>query len=140
MPETIADRPDREVRILLDSPALTVTYTRFAAGQAGADLHVHREHTDAFAVVSGVLTVRLGPAGDPLRLEAGSFVAIPPGVVHGFANDGPGEGAWLNLHAPDAGFAAYLRGLRDGERPPFDQFEPPADGGRPVSDAVIHRP
>jgi len=83
--------------------------------------------------------VRLGPAGDPLRLGPGSFVAVPPGVVHGFGNDGPDEARWLNLHAPDTGFANYMRGLRDRERVPFDQFEPPADGGRPVSDVVIHR-
>jgi len=139
MSETITSTPDREVLILLDSPALTVTVSRFAAGQAGADLHVHREHTDAFTVLEGVLTVRLGPAGDPLRLGPGSFVAVPPGVVHGFGNDGPDEARWLNLHAPDTGFANYMRGRRDRERVPFDQFEPPGDGGRPVSDVVIHR-
>ena len=44
------------------------------------------------------------------------------------------------LHAPDAGFAAYMRGLRDQERVPFDQFAPPADGGRAIADVVIHRP
>ena len=30
-----------------------------------------------------------------------------------------------------------MRALRDGRRPPFDQHAPPADGGRPTTDAVI---
>ena len=46
---------------------------------------------------------------------------MPPGVVHGFDNDGPGELRFLNFHAPGCGFAEYLRGRDDD----FDQHPPP---------------
>ena len=47
---------------------------------------------------------------------------------------------FLNMHAPSKGFADSLRARRDGrelvaER--FDTFDPPADGGRPETDAVV---
>jgi len=57
---------------------------------------------------------------------------VPPGVVHGFDNDGPGELRFLNFHAPGCGFADYLRG-----RGEFDQHPPPPDGGRPATDAIV---
>jgi mannose-6-phosphate isomerase-like protein (cupin superfamily) len=44
-----------------------------------------------------------------LRAEAGSFVAAPPGVVHGFSNAGDTELRLLNIHAPNVGFADSLR-------------------------------
>jgi quercetin dioxygenase-like cupin family protein len=130
--EAITDRPNRELRILCDHEWLTVTWTRHAAGQRGAEPHVHREHCDAFYVLQGQLTARLGPKRTPLNAPAGTLVVIPPGVVHGFDNDGPGEARFLNFHAPDGGFAHYLR-----TQELFDSFDPPADGGRPASDAII---
>ncbi|WP_410962759.1 hypothetical protein, partial [Salmonella sp. SAL4446] len=47
---------------------------------------------------------------------------------------------FLNIHAPSMGFAEMLRAARDGREEKaekFDQFDPPADGGRPLSDAVF---
>jgi hypothetical protein len=44
---------------------------------------------------------------------------------------------YLNLHAPGCDFANYLRALRDGRRYAYDQHEPPADGGAPISQAVV---
>jgi hypothetical protein len=60
-------------------------------------------------------------------------VLVPPGVVHAFDNASDGTTTWLNFHAPSTGFAAFLRGERDG----FDSTDPPADGGRPAAEAVI---
>jgi quercetin dioxygenase-like cupin family protein len=51
------------------------------------DPHVHREHTDAFYVLEGELTFAVGPAAERIGVAAGGFVAVPPGVVHSFANE-----------------------------------------------------
>jgi hypothetical protein len=50
---------------------------------------------------------------------------------------------FLNIHAQSKGFAEMLRAARDGREEKaeeFDQFDPPADGGRPLSDAVFRGP
>jgi hypothetical protein len=56
--------------------------------------------------------------------------------VHGFRNAADEELRYLNLHAPGAAYADYLRGVN----PAFDQHEPPADGGRPLTDALVVPP
>jgi mannose-6-phosphate isomerase-like protein (cupin superfamily) len=78
--ETITAREHREVVLLVADDDLTITWSRFAAGERGADLHVHREHADAFFVVAGELTFGIGPADEQLTVPAGGFVAVPPEV------------------------------------------------------------
>ncbi len=112
-----------------------MTWTRHADGQRGADPHIHLFHVDAFFVLAGTLSLRAGPDLERMAATPGTLVLVPPGLVHGFDNDGPGELRFLNFHAPGCGFADYLRG-----RGEFDQHEPPADGGRPVSDALVTPP
>ena len=138
--ETITAQERRELVILVERPEITVTWTRNAAGERGPDLHVHREHTDSFYVLDGELTFEVGPAGAPVVVPAGGFVSAPPNVAHTYRNDGDADACWLNFHTPDTGFAGYLRSLRDGTDYDFDTFDPPADGGRPVSDALVVRP
>jgi quercetin dioxygenase-like cupin family protein len=123
--DPIANRPRRPVRILCSHELLDVTWSVFQGGERGADPHVHYEHADAFYVVDGVVTFRIGPALEPVHAGAGTFVLVPPGVVHGFDNDSDSVASWLNFHGPSTGFAGYLRGERDG----FDSFDPPEDGG-----------
>jgi mannose-6-phosphate isomerase-like protein (cupin superfamily) len=135
--EVVGDSPDRRVEILCDREALHATWSRFGPGRDGADLHVHRRHTDMFYVLGGELTVRLGPEGEEVLVPAGTLARVPPLVVHGFRNAGDRELRYLNLHAPGAGFADYLRALREGRTLVYDQEPPPADGGRPATDAVI---
>jgi quercetin dioxygenase-like cupin family protein len=135
--EVIGDSAERRVAILSDHDALHVTHSRYGPRREGADLHVHRRHTDVFYVLDGELTVRLGPEDRQVRAAPGTLVRIPPLVVHGFRNASDADVTYLNLHAPGARFVDYLRGLRDGVPPPpdYDQEDPPADGGRPVADA-----
>jgi mannose-6-phosphate isomerase-like protein (cupin superfamily) len=137
--EPITAREARDVVILTADDDLTITWSRYAAGERGPDLHVHREHTDAFFVLAGALTFGVGPDDEQVTMPAGGFVAVPAGVQHSFANESDAEVRWLNLHAPDAGFAAYMRALRDGEPAEFDSFDPPPDGGLPP-DGLILRP
>ena len=138
--EPITRTERREVVLLADRPEIAITWSRYAGGERGPDLHVHREHTDAFYVLEGELTFAVGPTAEPIRVAAGGFVAVPPDVVHAFANESGAEARWLNLHAPDMGFAAYMRALRDGAPVGFDSFDPPADGGRPAAEAIVSGP
>ena len=139
--ETITDQERRNVVILAERPAVTITWTRYAGGERGPGLHVHREHVDAFYVLGGELTFTVGPAGEErVSVAAGGFLAVPPNVVHTFVNEGPAEARWLNLHAPDTGFADYLRAARDGTGGAWDSFDAPADGGRPAAEVIVTRP
>ncbi len=137
--EVVGDAPDRRVEILCDHDGLHATWSRFAAGRDGADLHVHHHHTDLFYVLEGELTLRLGVEGEAVRLPAGTAARVPPFVVHGFRNASGAEVRYLNLHAPGRQFADFMRALHDGRTPPatYDQHAPPADGGRPIGEAVI---
>ena len=72
-----------------------------------------------------------------MRVGPGGFVAVPPDIAHGFANESDADASWLNFHAPDAGFAQYLRDARDGKGGEFDSFDPPADGGLPGAGVVV---
>jgi mannose-6-phosphate isomerase-like protein (cupin superfamily) len=135
--EVIGDSPDRRVEILSDNDALHATWSRFGPRRDGADLHVHRRHSDLFYVLEGELTVRLGPEGEEVMAQAGTLARVPPLVVHGFRNAGDAELRYLNFHAPGQGFADYMRALRDGRALTYDQEPPPADGGRPATEAVV---
>jgi quercetin dioxygenase-like cupin family protein len=131
--ETITDKQRRNVILLVGHPEVTITWSRYAPGEKGPDLHVHREHTDAFYVLDGELTFAVGPQAEEVRLAAGGFVAVPPNVQHAFLNDGERDARWLNFHAPDKGFAAFMRGQRDGISLPWDSFDPPPGGGLPFA-------
>jgi quercetin dioxygenase-like cupin family protein len=108
-----------------------------------AQPHVHRRHTDAFYVLEGELELGLGPEVTRRTATAGTLAAAPPNVVHTFRNASEATVEFLNIHAPSMGFAEMLRAARDGREEKaeeFDQFDPPADGGRPLSHAVFSGP
>ncbi len=130
--ELITDRPGRRVTLLLDTPELTFSEMIHGPGQPGTEPHVHREHTDAFLVVEGTLTI--GAGDGTIEAESGTFVAVPPNVVHYFRNTSDGTVRFFNFHTPSCGFGDYLR----GRNPDFDQDDPPEDGGAdPASITVV---
>ncbi len=51
--EVVGDRPGRRVEILSDVDQVHATLSRFGPGEEGADLHVHRHHSDFFYVHRG---------------------------------------------------------------------------------------
>ena len=139
--ETVTDRPERTLRILADREELTLTWFRYEPGQEGPELHVHREHSDAFYVLEGELEFELGPERRFVTGGPGTLAAAPPNVAHTFRNASGSTAIFLNIHAPAAGFGDLLRARRDGtEIPHFDQFDPPPDGGRPFEDAILRGP
>ena len=134
--EVVGDSEERRVEILCDRPELVVTWTRFGPYRDGASAHVHRAHSDLFYVLAGELTFLVGPDREERVLPAGTLALAPPLVVHGFRNGSDEELRYLNFHAPNGGFADYLRGAAPG----FDSFDPPEDGGRPATDAIVVPP
>ena len=135
--EVVGDSSDRRVEILSEHETLHATWSRFGPRREGADLHVHRLHTDLFYVLEGELTVGLGVEDERVVVPAGTLARVPPLVVHGFRNGSEAELRYLNFHAPGVGFADYLRALRDGRTVSFDQHPPPPDGGRPRTEVVV---
>jgi quercetin dioxygenase-like cupin family protein len=142
--EIMAGEPAKTLRLLADLDELALTWFRYAAGERGPDLHIHERHTDAFLVLTGELSVALGPDGEhEARGGAGAFFAAPAGLAHTFSNESGEDVTFLNFHAPNTGFADMLRARREGrdeDAELFDQVPPPADGGRPVSDATVSLP
>jgi quercetin dioxygenase-like cupin family protein len=99
------ERSDRVLTVKVDLPQLSATEIEFEPSFR-VDQHTHGDHVDAFYVLEGEVEFLL--ADGPRRAGPGTLVAVPPGVLHGFANPGPGRARLLNFHAPDAGFAASL--------------------------------
>ncbi len=83
-----------------DTPRFTFAIIEIAAGRE-LDEHVHAEEDDAFYIVEGEMTFTLDE--EEIAAPPGTFVLIPPGVAHGFRNDGEVPVRMLNIHAP-AGF------------------------------------
>jgi mannose-6-phosphate isomerase-like protein (cupin superfamily) len=91
-----------------DTPRFTFGIIDFAPGRA-LEAHVHDGEDDAFYILEGELTFVLGDG--EVAAPPGTFVLVPPGVEHGFRNDGESPVRMLNIHAP-AGFDRRI-GLRE---------------------------
>ena len=94
-------------RVLCDLPQLTAIDMSFRPQFEGVDPHTHGDHVDAFYVLEGAVQFRVGD--EPRVAGPGTFVAAPPGAVHGFRHAGPDPIRFLNLHAPPGGFIDRLR-------------------------------
>ena len=88
-----------------DTPRFNLSIITMAAGRSGPALHVHDDEDDAFFVLDDEITFLLGD--DELVAAAGTFVLVPPGVEHTFANRSDHPVRMLNIHAP-AGFDRRL--------------------------------
>jgi quercetin dioxygenase-like cupin family protein len=77
-------------------------------GFLGPPPHVHERLHDMVFVLEGTLTMRLGE--ENIELPGGSFVCVPPGLVHTFSNPGTTSVRLLNFNTP-AGWENYMRDL-----------------------------
>jgi quercetin dioxygenase-like cupin family protein len=87
-------------------PDLTVLEFTIEGPFEGASPHTHADQTDSFYVLEGELDFYV--EGEWIRAGAGTFVAAPPGVEHGFTKRDEGTARFLNIHAP-GGFEHALR-------------------------------
>jgi quercetin dioxygenase-like cupin family protein len=136
MEEPILRSDSREISLLVADQNLSVTYAGRPAGERVTDPHVH-QHTEAFYVLEGELTFEVGAELKTITIGAGGFVATPPGIAHSYGTAGSHPSRWLIIHAGDGGFAAFMRGLRDGIKVEWDIAAVPADGGLPADQAII---
>ena len=100
------DRGNRVITIKADLPQLSANEISFDSSFE-VPPHRHDDHVDAFYVLEGFVDFTID--GTLVRAGPGTFLAVPPRVSHGFLNPGPGRARLLNLHAPDAGFADFIR-------------------------------
>jgi mannose-6-phosphate isomerase-like protein (cupin superfamily) len=84
----------------VDTPRFTFGIIEIAPGRR-LEQHVHADEDDAFYILEGEMAFTHGE--EVLRAPPGTFVLVPPGVEHGFRNDGDVPVRMLNIHAP-AGF------------------------------------
>jgi quercetin dioxygenase-like cupin family protein len=89
-----------------DTPRVNVATVEIRAGAHGPPAHAHEREDDAFYMLAGELTFEAD--GETVIATPGTFVLIPPGVVHTFANHTAEPARFLNIHAP-AGFDRRLR-------------------------------
>lgn len=119
MHEPILRGDTSEISLLVARENLSLTYAGRAAGERVTDPHVH-EHTEAFYVLEGELTFEVGPERETITIGAGGFLAAPSGLAHAYRTTGVDPARWLVIHAPDGGFAAFMRGIRDGTEVEWD--------------------
>ena len=67
-------------------------------GAGGPPLHIHDTHDEAFYIVDGELTMWVGD--ETIAAPAGTFVFVPSGTVHGFANRSAGPVTFVFMHLP----------------------------------------
>ena len=83
-------------------------------GSPGPRPHLHRHHEEAFYVLEGELTVRVGPR--KITAPTGSFVVVPRGVVHQPSNPGTEPTRVLLIFSP-AGMDRFFEEAAEGRIP-----------------------
>jgi quercetin dioxygenase-like cupin family protein len=96
----------RRHRVLAELPQIEALELFFPADFEGVDPHTHADHTDSFYVLEGEVEFLLD--GEWHRAGPGTFLSVPPNVVHGFRPCGV-DLRLLNFHTPNAGFIGRLR-------------------------------
>jgi quercetin dioxygenase-like cupin family protein len=76
----------------------------------GPPQHRHGRHDEGFYVLSG--RVRFTVGEDDHDVDAGSWVMVPPGAPHTFANVTDDRAVMLNTFTPDL-YVQYFRDLKD---------------------------
>jgi mannose-6-phosphate isomerase-like protein (cupin superfamily) len=85
----------------------------FPPGMSGPPPHAHHVTVDTFYVLEGTLRVTIGER--EIDSPAGSYVVVPPGIMHTFVNTTDEPVRFLNINAP-GGWENYLRDLSEAMR------------------------
>jgi len=100
------ERENRVVTIRFALPQLSLVEIEFDASFE-VPPHTHDDHVDSFFVVEGA--VEFAHGDEAVVAGPDEFFAAPPGTRHGFRSSDGSRARVLNLHAPDAGFADWIR-------------------------------
>lgn len=113
------------IRVLEDGSRtghrLAIAESVLAPHTEGPPQHRHARHDEGFYVLSG--TVRFTVGDENHDATAGTFVMVPPGSPHTFANPADQPAVMLSTFTPDL-YVQYFRDLRDAltdGRPPTPQ-------------------
>ncbi|MFH9230071.1 cupin domain-containing protein [Streptomyces lydicus] len=81
-----------------------------AAHTPGPPQHRHAQHDEGFYIISG--TVRFTVGDNDHDATAGTFVLVPPGAPHTFANMTDQPAVMLSIFTPDL-YVQYFRDLQE---------------------------
>ena len=98
LPNPIGGRMVVKVRDEDTASAYSVHDNTIPPGSPGPRPHIHRNHEEAFYVLEGELTVRVGSR--KITAPAGSFVVVSRGVVHQPSNPGTQQTRVLLTFSP----------------------------------------
>jgi len=124
---------DRVYLVKVARPELSLIEYDTGPTYSGASPHFHERHTDAFFLLEGELEFTLGRERHLGR--AGTAVVVPPRNVHAFTSHGSGRARFLNIHAPDCGFADFMRARTRGEDATFDSVD--VDGPQEPGEGTV---
>jgi mannose-6-phosphate isomerase-like protein (cupin superfamily) len=127
---------DRVYLVKIARPELSLIEYDTGPTYTGASPHFHERHTDAFFLLEGELEFTLGRVTHVAG--PGTAVVVPPGNVHAFTSHGSGRARFLNIHAPDEGFADFLRARTRGEDATFDSVD--VDGPQEPGEGTVLGP
>lgn len=88
-----------------DTPRFNLAIITLGSQEDGPAAHVHDAEDDSFYILEGELTFVV--EDDEVVAGPGTFVLVPPGILHTFANRGDAVVRMVNVHAP-AGFDVRL--------------------------------
>ena len=89
----------------IDTERFNFALVTIAPRRAGPEQHAHDEEDDSFYILEGELVFTVD--GDEVTASVGTFILVPPGVPHTFANHTDEPARFVNVHAP-AGFDRRL--------------------------------
>jgi quercetin dioxygenase-like cupin family protein len=133
------------VTLLADHEHFGAVEVRSEPGGVAPPLHIHARHGECFFVIEGELTFRLEDR--EIVAGAGTWVFVPPDVVHTFSVTGDTRARFLDIHTPSCEFGAFVRGLQAAEsedelkavRAAFDQQPAPEYATGDPSLVVVRR-
>jgi uncharacterized cupin superfamily protein len=88
-----------------DTPRFNLSVVAIQPGRDGPGAHAHADEDDAFYMLEGELVFVV--EDEEIVAGPGTFVLVPPGLSHSFANRTDAVARFLNVHAP-AGFDLRL--------------------------------
>lgn len=91
------------------------------AGSAGPRSHIHARTDEAFYVLDGTLTIRVGDK--TIRADAGAFVLVPRGLAHTVSNEEGSPARYLAMMTP-AGLEGWFEDLAALVQPGMPRPDP----------------